>query len=85
MKYVIKNNLPEEESDLLLKRYGSLSDMYTATARNMFMKVLEYFRNRPGIKIIFVWYRDEKRKPLRGSIQVEIDGFYYYVELFKMK
>lgn len=26
-----------------------------------------------------------RSNPLRGRIQVEIDGFYYYVELFKAK
>ena len=26
-----------------------------------------------------------RSSPMRGRIQVEIDGFYYYVELFKSK
>jgi len=30
-----------------------------------------------NIKTIF------RNNPLRGTIQVEIDGFYYYVELYK--
>ena len=32
-----------------------------------------------------MFIRDERQKPLRGSMQIEIDGFYYYIELYKEK
>ena len=84
-KHIIKNNLPEDHSSLLERKYGSLEGIYTSTARNMFLTVLEYLRNIPKVIVVSVSYRDEKGKPLRGTIIVDIDGFYYYVELFKIK
>ena len=32
-----------------------------------------------------LFMRDDKtrRKPIRGRLQVQVDGFFYYVELFK--
>lgn len=28
--------------------------------------------------------RNEQNKPLRGTIRVEVDGFYYYIELLPL-
>ena len=82
-KYIIKNNLPDEIHNALERRYGTFVNMGTSTARNMFLKTVYFLNNYTEAFIVDINYRSEKRKPLRGTIQVEIDGFYYYVELYK--
>lgn len=70
MKYVIKNNLP--------KGNGHTQDEFTSAkmARKAFLRMAEELADRWYIKVSY------REKPLRGTIQVEIDGFYYYVELY---
>lgn len=50
------------------------------TAKNDFFSLQSQFEARGfNVKTFF------RSNPMRGRIQVEIDGFYYYVELFKAK
>lgn len=70
MKYIIKNNLPTTPW-----RMSVMTDGKRAT--DEFMRwVVSLSAARYAIKVFF------RTEPLRGRIQVEIDGFYYYVELF---
>lgn len=49
-------------------------------AKNDFFSLQSQFEARGyNVKTFF------RNSPMRGRIQVEIDGFYYYVELFKSK
>lgn len=78
-KYIIKDNLPIERKPIHMVKDNSL---YTAEAKKTFFNTADYLADLYDTKVIF---RNEKGKPLRGTIKVEIDGFYYYVELFKEK
>ena len=70
MKYIIKNNLPT-----IPWRMSVMTDGKRAT--DEFMRwVVSLSAAHYAIKVFF------RTEPLRGRIQVEIDGFYYYVELF---
>lgn len=73
-KYIIKNNLPNEFISKSFKH--TLKDK--EEARLVFKDIVEvlYLKSYP-VKVTF------HRKQMRGTIQVEIDGFYYYVELYK--
>ena len=74
-KYRIKNNLPK-------KIVADTGDFNKQDAAHFFLGLVNHFNtNNYRIKVVF---RNEKGKDLRGTIQVEIDGFYYYVELFKV-
>ena len=70
MKYVIKNNLPKGD--------GHTQDEFTSAkqVRKAFFAISAELADRWYIKVSY------REKPLRGTIQVEIDGFYYYVELY---
>ena len=79
-KYVIKNNLPDcGERDYIQVKYKRHIDRYDA--RKAFFEISESLSYMYSTKITF---RNKRNKPLRGTIQVEIDGFYYYVELYKV-
>lgn len=72
-KYIIKDNLPVGKNHLeTWKKEQSAKSAFLAMAGQLAERysVKTYFRNMPG-------------KDLRGTIRVEIDGFYYYVELFR--
>jgi len=70
-KYIIKNNLPTESCH-------EPSVWNTAkAAQEDFNDIAILLTRKYPTKIVF------RNKPLRGTIQVEIDGFYYYVELYK--
>lgn len=71
-KYVIKNNLPEKDGACPNFKFESAKE-----ARKRFMEIAKNLAVDDMIKVTF------RSKPLRGTIQVEIDGFYYYVELYK--
>lgn len=73
-KYIIKNNLPNEFLNKSLQH--TLKDKKEAIL--VFKDIVEvlYIKSYP-VKVTF------QKEPLRGTIQVEIDGFYYYVELYK--
>jgi hypothetical protein len=73
-KYIIKNNLP---NNLI----APTSAMNRKEAARHFMGLVYHLNiNNYNTKMVF---RNHKGKDLRGTIQVEIDGFYYYVELYK--
>ena len=72
MKYEIKCNAPKFECHRIFS-----SDL---RAKSTFFSLQYKFEGRGyNVKTFF------RTSPLRGQIQVEIDGFYYYVELFKSK
>ncbi len=74
-KYRIKNNLPG-------KIVSDTEDMTKVKASRFFLGLVNHLStNDYKIKVVF---RNEVGKDLRGTIQVEIDGFFYYVELFKV-
>jgi len=73
MEYEIKCNAPKFERH---KTYVS-----DAIAKCDFFSLLAQFEARGyNVKTFF-----RNSSPMRGRIQVEIDGFFYYVELFKTK
>lgn len=74
-RYVIKNNLP----DGIIKPTGE----FTAFAAiQHFMGLVSFFINN-GYETTH-YLRNEVNKPLRGTIEVSVDGFYYYVELISL-
>ena len=75
MKYVIKNNLP----DGIIKPTGEFT---RRNALQHFLGLVNFFEtNNYFVKVIL---RDERNKPLRGTIRVEVDNFYYYIELLPL-
>lgn len=76
-KYIIKDNLPEKAKNYAI---DTNSPLYTAEARSAFLRYANSLADYYSTKMTF---RNEKGSALRGTIQVEIDGFYYYVELYK--
>lgn len=74
-KYRIKNNLPN-------KIIEPTRTMNRKEAARHFMGLQYHLNvNNYNTKMVF---RNQEDKDLRGTIQVEIDGFYYYVELYKV-
>lgn len=71
-KYIIKNNLPTESDHT--------PDVWQTEEEAMivFGNTVGILRAKYPTKVVF------RNKPLRGTIQVEIDGFFYYVELYKV-
>lgn len=75
MKYVIKDNLPK----------GIINPTGEFTRKNAveyFINLINYL-NTNGYEIK-TYLRNEAKNPLRGTIKVLVDGFYYYVELFAL-
>lgn len=72
-KYVIKNNLPNG----IIKPTGEFARQ---NALKHFLGLVNYLNDHNYW--FKVYLRDEKGKQLRGQIKVEVDGFYYYVELY---
>ncbi len=78
-KYVFKNNLPDcGVREHIQIKYKDPIDRYAA--EEAFFKTAKSLCYVYNTKIIF---RNKRNMPLRGTIQAEIDGFYYYVELYK--
>ena len=73
-KYVIKNNLP---NDFLSRSIQHSVEDNKELARLIFKDIVEILYLKWPIKVTF------QEEEMRGTIQVEIDGFYYYVELYK--
>ena len=81
MEYTIKNNLPDcGTRDYIQCKYKNLIDRYDA--KEAFFEIAKSLSYEYHTEITF---SDKRNKPLRGTIQVEIDGFFYYVELYKME
>lgn len=74
MAYTIKHNLPNGYMQHE-QTFGNKRD-----AKRDFMNTFEVFSSLHDCKLFI---RDEAGKPLRGSIRIDIGGFYYYVELYK--
>lgn len=81
LKYIIKNNLPEsDDADVSVIKLWCNKELSRKEAQRLFFQIVKALTNY-SVKVFF---RKEKEKPMRGQIQVEVDGFYYYVELFKV-
>ena len=74
VKYHLKCNVPKFEQH----RVYSDNIQCRQMAESDFFALQSQFEAR-GYKV----YTKYRNKPLRGSIEVEVDGFYYYVELYK--
>lgn len=75
MKYVIKNNLP----DGIIKPTGYFN---RKSALNHFLGLINHLTTN-GYEIK-TYVRNERNNPLRGTIRVAVDGFYYYVEMYSL-
>ena len=73
MKYIIKNNLPTESV------HTPIVWKTERAAQEEFNDIAILLTRKYPTKVVF------RNKPIRGTIQVEIDGFYYYVELYTEK
>lgn len=73
-KYIFKNNLPKG----ILVQTGAFS---RGNAVHYFMGLVSHLNNNGYPTKHYL--RNERNKPLRGTIKVEVDGFYYYVELMR--
>ena len=75
MGYIIKNNLPADlfQQEELKTRDDALREFHSL-CKTLYTKYQTT-----------IFLRDEEEKDLRGSIRVDIDGFFYYVELYKEK
>lgn len=71
MRYIIKNNLPDSEGISTPQVWNTKKE-----AAKAFQDILATLEKKYPTKVFY------RNTPLRGQIQVEIDGFYYYVELF---
>lgn len=72
--YIVKHNVPD------------FPDQRATFNRKA--KALQFWHNQQRLFMLFeypykTFLRNEKGKPLRGRCQVEVDGFYYYSELYK--
>ena len=73
-KYSFRNNLP---SGII----NPVGNMNRKNAAQHFIGLVNHLStNNYPTKVVL---RNERNKPLRGTIQVEIDGFFYYIELYK--
>ena len=73
--YIFKNNLPKG----ILVQTGKFC---RSNAVHYFMGLVSYLNNNGYPTNHYL--RNERNKPLRGTIKVEVDGFYYYVELIAL-
>lgn len=69
--YTIKSNVPDCHEPFHTKS--------VERAREKFLDICKALSAKYPCKMFL---RDTGIKPLRGQIQVEIDGFFYYVELY---
>ena len=75
--YVIKNNLPTETDGFKVDRWKSREEDVAAFLEDY--KILsEKYETEMHL-------RNENFSDARGTIQVLVDGFFHYVELFKEK
>jgi hypothetical protein len=75
--YVIKSNLPTEENGCRVERWLS-----RGMAVNSF---LEHYKKLSQNYETEMHLRNEDFSDARGTIQVLVDGFFHYIELFKEK
>lgn len=75
MAYVIKNNLPTETDGFKVDRWKSREEAVAAFWEDY--KILsEKYETEMHL-------RNENFSDARGTIQVLVDGFYHYIELYK--
>jgi len=72
--WTIKENLP-----MGMLGFGKINYESKVRAKNAFVFMFEKLSKKHSCKMFF---RDTADKPMRGQLQVEVNGFYYYVELF---
>ena len=70
-KYIIKHNIPSCPLD------AKVEWKTKKAAKDDFMEIADIASAHYPTKVIF------RNNPLRGTFQIEVDGFYYYVELYK--
>ena len=75
--YVIKNNLPTETDGFKVDRFKSREEAVAGFLDN-YQKLSKQYE-------VEMHLRNENFSDARGTIQVLIDGFFHYVELFKEK
>ena len=75
--YVIKNNLPTEIDGFKVDRFKSREEAVAGFLDN-YQKLSKQYE-------VEMHLRNENFSDARGTIQVLIDGFFHYVELFKEK
>lgn len=73
--YIFKNNLPKG----ILVQTGKFS---RSNAVHYFMGLVSHLNNNGYPTKHYL--RNERNKPLRGTIKVEVDSFFYYVELIAL-
>jgi hypothetical protein len=69
--YTIKSNVPNH--------FHGPIHTHKERAKEIFLNICKELSAKYPCKMFL---RDTNEKPLRGQIQVEIDGFFYYVELY---
>lgn len=76
MKYIVKHNIPHLpfKSEVVFPELSKQDAMFRFSQ-------LEKFCVRAGYPVKS-FLRETKNKPLRATLQVEVDGFVYYAELF---
>ena len=72
-KYIFKHNLPKGIINPVEGKFSRFN------ASHYFMGLVSHLNNNGYPTKHYL--RNERNKPLRGTIKVEVDGFYYYVEL----
>ena len=75
-KYVFKHNLP---NGIINPVSGSFSRF---NASHYFMGLVSHLMNN-GYSVKH-YLRNEKEKSLRGTIKVDVGGFYHYIELIAL-
>lgn len=75
--YVIKSNLPTEASGCKVDRFKSREEAVAGFLDN-YQKLSKQYETEMHL-------RNENFSDARGTIQVLVDGFFHYVELYKEK
>ena len=75
--YVIKSNLPTEANGCKVDRFKTRPEAITA--------FLDSYKHLSDMYTTEMHLRDDEFSEARGTIQVLVDGFFHYVELYKEK
>jgi len=75
--YVIKSNLPTETDGFKVDRWKSREEAVEAFLED-YQRLSKQYETEMHL-------RNENFSDARGTIQVLVDGFFHYVELFKEK
>lgn len=77
MKYVIKSNLTTEVNSCKVDRFKSREEAVSS--------FMDEYKKLPKQYETEMHLRNENFSDARGTIQVLVDGFFHYVELYKEK